>query len=98
MNKNDIINYLTENKEYLKQKFNIKSLGLYGSYARDEQTDNSDIDICYELIDDNKFGYFDFLEIEKILAGHFNKKIELVNLKYMNPIIKLRAEKELIYV
>jgi predicted nucleotidyltransferase len=47
--KTDILNFLRANKEYFKTKFNIIKIGIFGSYAREEQTDNSDIDIIIEF-------------------------------------------------
>ena len=46
--KNDILQYLKSKKEIFKKEYGIITLGLYGSYARDEATDDSDVDIFYE--------------------------------------------------
>ena len=47
MNKIDIIAYLKNKKDELHKSFGITTLGLYGSYARDEATELSDIDIYF---------------------------------------------------
>ena len=98
MTKNDIIRFLKKKKEDFKKMFHIEKIGLYGSYSRGEQNENSDIDIVYVLKDSDKFGYFEYLELEDIIFRQFKKKVELVNYRYMNPIIKYEAEKEIIYV
>lgn len=98
MTKETILNFLRERKEEFKKLFNIESIGLYGSYSRGDQTSDSDIDIVYVLNDGDKFGYSEYLELDEMLSKQFNKKVELVNYKYMNPIIKHKAEKEIIYV
>jgi predicted nucleotidyltransferase len=46
----------------------------------------------------NNLGYFQFIELENILKKSFKKDIELINYKYLNPIIKYKADKEIIYV
>ena len=48
-NKNEIINFLSENNKYLKEKYHVTKIGLFGSFARDEQTSESDVDILIEL-------------------------------------------------
>jgi predicted nucleotidyltransferase len=96
--KNAILKFLKEKKEEFKKTFSIEKIGLYGSYSRGDQTPDSDIDIVYVLGDGNKFGYFEYLELDEMLSGYFKKKVELVNYKYMNPLIKHKAEKDIIYV
>lgn len=100
MTKNKILNYLKSKKEELRKKYGIVSLGLYGSYARGEATDNSDIDIFYER--DNGIELesgLDFLNISKQLALDLRvSKVDFVSLTYMNPIVKYYAKKDFIYV
>jgi predicted nucleotidyltransferase len=98
MTKEAILNFLKERKGEFKNLFGIKEIGLYGSYSRGDQHENSDIDIVYVLKDADKFGYFEYVELGEILSTRFKKKVELVNYQYMNPIIKRKAEKEIIYV
>lgn len=46
--KDDIIRILKEHKSELEDKFGIKELGLFGSYVKGEQSENSDVDILVE--------------------------------------------------
>ncbi|MCK4797641.1 MAG: nucleotidyltransferase domain-containing protein [Spirochaetes bacterium] len=96
LNKEQILTFLKENKEYLVNNYHISIIAIYGSYARDEATEISDIDIVYEKKDYTS--YKTFIEAEEYLNNNFQKKVELVNIKYMNPIIKKVAEKDFIYV
>lgn len=100
MTKSIILNYLKTKKEELHKKYGIVSLGLYGSYARDEATDNSDIDIFYER--DSSFALesgLEFMNINKQLANDLHvSKVDFVSLTFMNPIIKHYAKKDFIYV
>lgn len=98
MTKDAILAFLRQKKEDFEKMFGIKQIGIYGSYSRGDQHENSDIDIVYNLGDGKKFGYFEYLELEEMLSRQFKTKVELVNYKYMNPIVKLKAEKEIIYV
>lgn len=100
MTKTKIINYLKSKKEELNKKYGIISLGLYGSYARDEATDKRDIDIFYER--DNNFELnsgLEFLSISEQLAEDLQvSKVDFVSLAFMNPIVKYYAKKDFIYV
>ncbi len=98
MQKSDILSYLSSQKDFLHQHYNINSIGLFGSYARNEQTENSDIDIVYSLAENKKITYYQLFDFEQQLQEYFNKKVDLVNMKYMNPIIKYKAEKDIIYI
>ena len=95
-----ILNYLNSKKKELHDKYGIITLGLYGSYARDEATDKSDIDIFYER--DAGFELdsgLEFLNIGDELADELNvEKVDFVSLLFMNPVIKHYAQKDFIYV
>lgn len=99
MQKAEILRRLENSKEALHKAFGIKEIGLFGSYARGTATANSDIDLVFLLEDDYNLGFTKQLELEaylnKLLA---EDKIDLVNYKYINPIIKLDMEKHVIYV
>ena len=57
----EIINKLKEHKEELCKKYNIVSIGVFGSYARGEATPESDVDVLVEY--DVTPGFFVFLEM-----------------------------------
>ncbi|MEA3353581.1 MAG: nucleotidyltransferase domain-containing protein [Campylobacterota bacterium] len=100
MTKSYILTYLKNKKEELHKAYGITTLGLYGSYARDEATSNSDVDIFYER--DKTFELnsgLDFLNISEKLASELHvEKVDFVSLDFMNPIIKHYAKKDFIYV
>ncbi len=95
-----ILSYLKSKKLIFKEKYGITSLGLYGSYARKEANENSDVDIFYER--DKNFELksgLEFLQINEKMAKDLNVlKLDFVKLSSMNPIIKYNAEKDFIYV
>lgn len=98
INKEIIISYIYSKKKYFEDKYGLEKIGLFGSYARNENNENSDIDLIYKLKENYTLTYFQLFELENELKTKFNKKVELINFKYLNPIIKYTSEKDLIYV
>jgi len=75
MTKNDILEVLVQEKEYLQDTYEIDKIGLFGSYAKDEATKDSDIDIYVEFKNKtfrNIAGLWVYLE------NLYNKKIDLL--------------------
>ena len=91
----EIIDFLKSEKTFLSNEFGVVSIGLFGSFAKGEQTADSDIDILVEL----KEPRFDWLAGLKIyLEQSFETKIELVR---KSSLLKSRfirrVEKDIIY-
>jgi predicted nucleotidyltransferase len=71
----DIISKLNELKPWLQQEYSVREIGLFGSFADNTQTDESDIDILVEL--EKPIGW-KFFSLELYLENIFNRKIDLV--------------------
>ncbi len=99
MDKAQIINVLRENQQVLKDNFNIFKIGLFGSYSTNTFTHNSDVDLIYELEEGKRMGLREVYELEiffhKLLQIN---RIDLINSRYVNPIIGNEIEKTVIYV
>ncbi len=99
MDKKEITDKLRKNKGLLRENFSILKIALFGSYSTNTFTKDSDIDIAFELEEGKKMGLKEFYELELFLKRLFQvEKIDLVNMKYMNPIIESEIENTLIYV
>jgi len=98
MTSNQIITFLKQNKENFLKKYNIATITLFGSYARGENRKDSDIDILYSLQEGYKLTFDKYIEFENELKKAFNTKIDLINEKKLNPLIKIEAQKDFIYV
>ncbi len=85
----EILDYLKEHKREFAQKHYI-SIGLYGSFARDEAGKESDSRFS--------MGLFEFNAFVKKMEDNLKAKMDFVSLDAMNPIIKHYAKKDLIYV
>jgi len=99
MNKTEIIDILKTQKESLNQKFSILKIGLFGSYATNTNNPDSDIDLIFELEQGKYLGLKEMYDLEQLTQNLFNtENIDLVNQKYLNPIIATAIEKTVIYV
>lgn len=100
MKRETVLEYLRSKKEEFRIRYGITTLGIYGSVARDEATDKSDVDIFYERDSGIELeSGLEFMRIPDVIAQNLHvAKVDFVSLKYMNPIIKYYAQKDFIYV
>ena len=93
---NQIINRLKEEKPFLIQNFGVVDIGIFGSFAKGQAREDSDIDIIVELIEP-RFEWLAGLQV--YLEKKFNHKIEIVRkVTKRNSRFNKRVEKEIIYV
>lgn len=96
MDRTEIVNLLNKEKPYLYQRFGLLRIGLFGSYSKDLQTEESDIDLLVELTEP-RFDYLAGLQIylEKMLG----QSVDLIrNRKALSEQFRKRIEKDIIYV
>jgi hypothetical protein len=84
-------------KPLLKERYQVETIGFFGSYARGEHNRNSDIDILIEFVDGNSIDLFDFIELEDFLSRQLGVKVDLATKKALKPLIKDQILKETIY-
>jgi predicted nucleotidyltransferase len=95
---NTVIQTLQNNLPKLKAKYPLLSLGVFGSYSRGEETPNSDLDVLYEALPDTFLDLYNYIDLKNDLAEITHLKIDLVNKKFINPIVWLKAKNDVIYV
>jgi len=74
----DIENKLKELKPFLYKKYFVEKIGYFGSYARSEQNQNSDIDILVSL---KKPLGWEFFDLQEFLENELEIKVDLVSEK-----------------
>lgn len=97
MNKQEIFKIVQDNKEAIKS-FGVTEIGLFGSYVRDEQTEESDIDFLVDFPKEKKTlrNYIDFCDLMDDL---FQKmKVDIVSKKGLSECIGPHILKEVNYV
>jgi len=83
-------------KPEVEEKFKVKSIGLFGSYVRGEQKDNSDLDILIDFYE--PISLFRFVELEDFLSERLGIKVDLVMRDALKRRIKESILNEAIYV
>jgi predicted nucleotidyltransferase len=94
-NTDQILQILKSKKTELEKKYPISELGLFGSYARGDYNEKSDIDI---LVDFNGRIGIEFIAIAHEFEDVFHTKIDLVSRKGIKDRYLPSVEKSLIHV
>jgi predicted nucleotidyltransferase len=94
--KKDIIRILKNYKKEFANQYNILTIGFFGSVARDEDGDESDVDIVVRISEPD---FFILAGIKDDLENRLNKSVDIVSYKdSMNPFLKMRIDSEAVYV
>jgi predicted nucleotidyltransferase len=93
-----ILDYLLANKQHISQKYQLKKLGIFGSYARNEQTPESDLDLLVEF-EENTPDLTEKKEfLRKEIQSVFQIPIDICREKYIKPIFRQQILTDAIYV
>ncbi|RRR67972.1 MAG: hypothetical protein EI684_18195 [Candidatus Viridilinea halotolerans] len=87
---------LREHLPELKQRYQIKSLGLFGSYVRNEQTEQSDLDILVEF--EQLPGLLGYVDIQETLTNLLHVPVDLVHRPDLRPHLRERILAEVVIV
>lgn len=94
-----ILSILRQNKTYLRDRFGVESLVLFGSYAVNRQHETSDVDLLYQLIPGKTMPLVRLQNLEQFISGLVEeRKVELVSKNHIEPVIELNIQKEGIVV
>ena len=96
MTTNELLVRLHSLKDELKQQFGIEEIALFGSYARGEAEEESDVDIA--IISMKEKNYFTLISAMQYLEEKLHKKVDLGFFDSIRPFVKRRIKKDLIYV
>jgi len=83
-------------KTVLSEKFGIEKIAIFGSVARNEADQDSDIDIA--IIKMEPKDYFKRVEAKYFLEKHLNREVDIGYFDSMRKVIRQEIEKDMIYV
>ena len=92
----DILASLKKLKGEAAKEYSVKTIGVFGSVARNEQTGKSDIDLLVEF--SKPVGFVTFMRLENFLSERLGKQVDLVTSDSLKPVIRQDVLAEVIYV
>ena len=95
MKRQQALDILKQQQPKLKTRYGVEKIGIFGSVARNEAGEESDVDVVVIMPPDA----FDMVHVKELLEDALHTPVDLVRLRQkMNPFLKERIEKEATYV
>jgi predicted nucleotidyltransferase len=92
----EIIELILRHRKELQKEYGVEHLKIFGSYARNEQKENSDLDILVSL--NGKIDLLGFVDLKFYLEEITGLPVDLVSDKGMSPFLKPYIEKSTVEV
>ncbi|MBI5199326.1 MAG: nucleotidyltransferase family protein [Nitrospirae bacterium] len=90
------IEILKRQEGAIKKKYGVKKIGVFGSFARGEGKEGSDIDVLIEL--EEEYETFDnYMDLKYFLEDLFGRKVDLVTVEALRPQLKDDILQEVVY-
>ena len=95
--RDQILSFIAQNRDLLRDKFHIVRIGLFGSYARGDQKIDSDIDLLVEFDENTQDLYELKSQLKDFFKAKFGIDVDICREKYIKPRIKKTILKETVY-
>ena len=96
LTREDVLQILRENKDRFAEKYGVTKIGLFGSFARNEATEESDVDVCVETAGPAPFVA---THLKEEFEAMFQRSVDVLQPhQYLRPLLLRRLEREVIYV
>lgn len=96
MKRDEAINRLKEHEAELK-RLGVEHLYMFGSTARGEATDDSDVDLFFDH-EKGKIGLFELMDVKERTASILGQKSDIMTRDSLHPILKKRIEASAVLV
>ena len=96
LNRQQILATLAEHRSEIAERFRVQRLSLFGSAARDELRDGSDIDVLVEF--DGPTTYQGYFDLKQYLEALFGGAVDLVTERGLKPRARRHVERDLVRV
>jgi len=93
----EVKSFLDKSRALLRQKYGVKNTGIFGSIVRGAETQRSDIDILVRF-EEGKETFKNYMGLKFFLEDTFGRKVDLVIIETLKPLIKDDILKEAVYV
>jgi len=91
-----IMEKIKEDMPYLRERYRVKNVGVFGSYIRGDNNKESDVDILVEFHEPPTL--LEFVALERHVAELTGMKVDLVMRTALKPGIRERILQEVVYV
>lgn len=92
--KNEIKETLKKYKPYLREQYKVEDIGFFGSFAKGDASEGSDIDILVRFYE--PIGW-EFIDLKEFLEEILDDKVDLVTDKALKPQLKEKILSEVVY-
>ncbi|RLI30838.1 nucleotidyltransferase [Candidatus Bathyarchaeota archaeon] len=89
-----VIETLRRHGKEIRERFSVRRMGVFGSYARGDQREGSDVDILVEF---DKPTFDNFMDLSIYLKDLLGKEVDLVTPNSLSPYIRPMVEKEVVW-
>lgn len=96
LKKNQVLEILHQLKPVLSEKYGVTRLGVFGSVAREQATEKSDVDIVFET---DRPNLLMTAMMQQELEALLGCRVDIVRLgRYLHPNFRAQLEKDAVYV
>lgn len=92
-----VIDHLQKHKQFMRDRFGVTRIGVFGSLVRGDSTPASDVDIVVEMEGDRK-NIHSFLQLKRFLENGISRRVDLGFEHALKPAVRERIRKHIIYV
>ena len=92
MNRDEVLDTLRQHKQALKERFDVTGLALYGSFARNQATPESDVDILVRF--DGPATSRSYFGTQFYIEDLLGRRVDLVTDKALRPEFRPFVEQE----
>jgi uncharacterized protein len=96
--KEEIVEIITRDRKVLSERFHITEIGLFGSYLRNEQDKNSDVDVLIDYDRKKKFSLYDLIDLKEYLTKKIGINVDVALKRTLKPVIGYYILKEVEYI
>jgi hypothetical protein len=92
----EILDTLRSMRHELAARYHVRRIGIFGSYSKKHQTEQSDLDLVVEF--DQPIGMMAFVHLKNLIADRLDIKVDLVTPDGLHPLIRDQVMHEVVYV
>jgi uncharacterized protein len=95
-NTTEMLDTLRSMRHELATQYHVSSIGIFGSYSKKNQTEQSDLDLVVEF--NQPIGMMAFVHLKNMISDRLNIKVDLVTPEGLHPLIRDQVMHEVVYV